>query len=240
MSRKVLKTYLQGELESLITENSSGYQMNRLQWKSYDSDKQYLLMREFFLVYEPVSRHISRESIRRLVHFLNSAEKGNSHIIVENLTWIVDKDSIQITSNSEKGKKQIWVPGTSVQWTPWIKLEWDNPPTPEQWDTSSFEEFFTDDLIHIKVYIQGWCPGDRMDPMGKSKHLVSDLLKDAGVPAVIRPHYPVVRTGDDIIWIPGIRRSKKYTVSQNTKNSVRLTCTLQREYYDIIRKKTGH
>ena len=240
MSRKILKSYLQGELELLITENSSGYQMDRLRWKSYDSDKQYLLMSEFFLVYEPVSHHISRESIRRLVYFLNSAEKGNSHIIVENLTWVVDKDSIQITSKSEKGKKQIWVPGTMVQWMPWIKLEWDNPPTPEQWDTSSFEEFFTDDLIHIKVYIQEWSCGDRMDPMGKSKHLVSDLLKDAGVPAVIRPHYPVVRTDDDIIWIPGIRRSNKYTVSQNTKNCVRMTCTLQREYYDIIRKKTGH
>lgn len=240
MSRKVLETYLQGELESLITENTSGYVMDRLKWKLYDSDTQHLLLSEFFLVYKPADHHVSREAVRRLVHFLNSAEKGNTCQIDDNFTWIVDRESIQITSGITKGNKQIWVPGTTVRWTPWITLEWDYPGTPEPWDKSSFMEFFTDDLIHIKVYIQEWCPGDRMDPMGKSKHLVSDLLKDAGVPAVIRPHYPVVRTDDDIIWIPGIRRSNKYTVSQNTKNCVRLTCTLQKEYYDIIRKKTNY
>ncbi len=240
ISRKVLETYLQKDLDSLVTETSSGIVIDRVRWKSFDYETQVLLLKEFFLIHNPAVSHTSRESIRRLVHFLNTAEKGQIHQMTENLTWVVDHETIHITSGIDKGKNLIWVPGTTVQWTPWITLEWDYPGTPAGWDRSSFEEFFTDDLIHIKVYIQEWSSGDRMDPMGNSKHLVSDLLKDAGVPAVIRSHYPVVRTDKDIIWIPGIRRSDKYTVSQNTKNCVRLRCTLQKEYYDIIRKKSHH
>lgn len=240
ISRKVLEKYLRNELESLIRENSAGYQMDLLRWKSYETETQVLLLSEFFLVCEPLDHHVSRESVRRLVHFLNTAEKGKCYSSNDSLKWIVDTESVQITRGLENGKTQLWLPGTTVQWMPWIRLDWNHPAVPERWDPSSFEEFFTDDLIHIKVYIQEWRQGDRMDPMGRSKHLVSDLLKDAGVPAVIRPYYPVVRTDNDIIWIPGIRRSNKYTVSQNIKDCVRLTCTLQKEYYDIIRKKTGH
>jgi tRNA(Ile)-lysidine synthase len=41
---------------------------------------------------------------------------------------------------------------------------------------------------------------------------VKGLLRDAGIDAASRAGWPVVLAGDEIVWIPGVRRSSAATV----------------------------
>jgi tRNA(Ile)-lysidine synthase len=65
--------------------------------------------------------------------------------------------------------------------------------------------------------------GDRIRPLGMtgSKKL-SDLLIDAKVPRRRRPATPVVRSGEDVVWVAGVRLSEEYKVTAETKTALRL------------------
>ncbi len=67
-------------------------------------------------------------------------------------------------------------------------------------------------------------PGDRMRPLGmEGSRKLSDLLVDAKVPRRDRAATPVVRDGDRIVWLAGVRMSEEYRIGADTARAVRLT-----------------
>jgi tRNA(Ile)-lysidine synthase len=65
--------------------------------------------------------------------------------------------------------------------------------------------------------------GDRMRPHGmRGTRKVSDILIDAKVPVRRRAAVPVVRDGERIVWLVGVRTSEDYRVGPQTKRTVRL------------------
>jgi tRNA(Ile)-lysidine synthase len=67
-------------------------------------------------------------------------------------------------------------------------------------------------------------PGDRMRPLGMDgSRKLSDLLVDAKVPRRDRGATPVVRDGETIVWLAGVRMSEEYRVGAETARAVRLT-----------------
>ena len=67
-------------------------------------------------------------------------------------------------------------------------------------------------------------PGDRMRPLGmKGTRKLSDLLVDAKVPRRDRGRVPVVRSGERIIWLAGVRMSEDFRLGPDSSRAVRLT-----------------
>lgn len=67
-------------------------------------------------------------------------------------------------------------------------------------------------------------PGDRIQPLGmEGSRKVSDVLVDAKVPARHRGLVPVVRDGEDVVWVGGVRLSEKYRLGPGTASVIRLT-----------------
>ena len=63
--------------------------------------------------------------------------------------------------------------------------------------------------------VRTWRAGDRMVPGGERRgesRRVKRLLREAGIEAGIRPGWPVVLSGDEIVWVPGVRRGTAATV----------------------------
>jgi tRNA(Ile)-lysidine synthase len=66
--------------------------------------------------------------------------------------------------------------------------------------------------------------GDRMRPLGmEGTKKLSDLLIDAKVRRERRGLVPVVRDGERIVWLAGVRMSEEYRVGADTARAVRLT-----------------
>jgi tRNA(Ile)-lysidine synthase len=66
-------------------------------------------------------------------------------------------------------------------------------------------------------------PGDRMRPFGMhGTRKVSDILIDAKVPARARGYVPVVRNGERIVWLVGVKTSEDYRIGPHTSRTVRL------------------
>ena len=56
--------------------------------------------------------------------------------------------------------------------------------------------------------VRAWRPGDRMTPEGSTeRRRLNGLFRDAGVDAVRRRGWPVVVAGEEVVWVPGVRRA---------------------------------
>ncbi|MDR1835515.1 MAG: tRNA lysidine(34) synthetase TilS, partial [Fusobacteriaceae bacterium] len=69
--------------------------------------------------------------------------------------------------------------------------------------------------------------GDRLQPLGMSGHKkLKEILIEAKIPADLRDRIPVVtvRTGEkeEILWIPGIKKSETFRWKPETKEGIRL------------------
>jgi tRNA(Ile)-lysidine synthase len=64
----------------------------------------------------------------------------------------------------------------------------------------------------VPLSVRRWLPGDALqEQTGGSRRRVKHLLTNAGVTGHERAGWPVVLAGDDIVWIPGVRRTDAAT-----------------------------
>jgi tRNA(Ile)-lysidine synthase len=66
-------------------------------------------------------------------------------------------------------------------------------------------------LLDGPVRVRAWRAGDRMVANGLSRR-VKRYLSDAGITGELRSRWPVVLKGEEIVWIPGVRRSDAASV----------------------------
>jgi len=63
------------------------------------------------------------------------------------------------------------------------------------------------------IVVRRWRAGDRLAPSrGQSRRRVTRYLSDARIAGSLRNGWPVVVQGEEIVWIPGVRRSDAATV----------------------------
>ena len=72
--------------------------------------------------------------------------------------------------------------------------------------------------------VRAWRPGDRIRPLGMTgSKKVADLMAEKGLPRPRRPEWPVVESGGEIAWVPGIAVSESFRIGADTGEAVLLT-----------------
>ena len=96
---------------------------------------------------------------------------------------------------------------TPMTWDRWVFSSGKKRPATDPWRAS----LPGDDSL----WIRAWQPGDKLT-IRQGDRLVTRKVKyflsDAGISGHIRARWPVVLAGDEIVWIPGVRRSDAATV----------------------------
>lgn len=77
------------------------------------------------------------------------------------------------------------------------------------------------DRLNFPLKIRRWQQGDKFRPLGmKNFKKVSDLLIDLKVPLIRKPGVKVLCSGDDIVWVIGIRIDDRYKITPLTKSAL--------------------
>lgn len=80
------------------------------------------------------------------------------------------------------------------------------------------------DSIGDSLVVDSVRPGDRIRPLGmEGTRKVADIMIDTKVPRRERPLVPVVRDGERIVWVAGVRVSDEVKVTAATRRAFRLT-----------------
>lgn len=80
---------------------------------------------------------------------------------------------------------------------------------------------FDADLLCFPLQIRNRLPGDKIQPLGMDGHKkVKDIFIDEKIPVSLRHEWPILTDQESIIWIPGLKRTERAKVTENTKNVV--------------------
>jgi tRNA(Ile)-lysidine synthase len=87
------------------------------------------------------------------------------------------------------------------------------------------EAYFDEGQLMFPLRIRSRLPGDLMHPYGlNGTKKVQDMFVDAKVPRSRRNSLPLLVNGDgQVLWIPGIRRSRYALVTADTRTTLRFT-----------------
>lgn len=97
------------------------------------------------------------------------------------------------------------------------------PAEPESLDSDAFAALIDADAIGVGLSVGSAVEGERMRPLGmQGSKKVSDLFVDAKIPRRLRGTVPVVRDGDRVVWVAGVRMSEEYKITETTVRAVRL------------------
>jgi len=71
--------------------------------------------------------------------------------------------------------------------------------------------------------VRAWRPGDRMRPLGLGgSRSLQDLFTDRKVPRERRARTPVVVSGGEIAWVPGVATGERFRIGERTRRTARL------------------
>ncbi len=84
--------------------------------------------------------------------------------------------------------------------------------------------YFSPDILGKTLIYRSWIQGDKMTlfGLGNTKK-ISDILKDEKLKPYDKKYYPVLILNDEIIWIPGVKRSNAYRVENKHTDIVMIT-----------------
>jgi tRNA(Ile)-lysidine synthase len=84
------------------------------------------------------------------------------------------------------------------------------------------------DLSH-PLLIRSRHAGDRFRPLGMGGHSIkiSDFMVNEKMPRRARDNWPLVVSGEDIVWVPGYRLAHPFRVRKNTEKIVRLNLVVR-------------
>jgi tRNA(Ile)-lysidine synthase len=83
--------------------------------------------------------------------------------------------------------------------------------------------------VEIPLLIRSRQPGERIKPLGMGGHSIkiSDLMINAHLPVRARRAWPLVVSGHEIAWVPGLRLAHPFRVTNETQVGIRLVLSRQ-------------
>ncbi|NMC53577.1 MAG: tRNA lysidine(34) synthetase TilS [Chloroflexi bacterium] len=101
---------------------------------------------------------------------------------------------------------------------------WSVPGEGSTRPATELEAWFDGDALDLPLLVRARRPGDRMQPfgMGGQSQKLSDLMVNEKIAARLRGRWPLVCAQDQIVWVPGVRRSQWAQVTAKSKRILRL------------------
>jgi tRNA(Ile)-lysidine synthase len=103
-----------------------------------------------------------------------------------------------------------------------ISIREPNFPSAPWHPASRFEAYFDGDLV-AALSVRGWRAGDRIRPLGlNGRRKIHDVFIDKKIPVASRKRWPLVTCDDEVLWIPGIMRSRLALVTGSSRKVLHL------------------
>ncbi|KPL76100.1 hypothetical protein ADN00_12220 [Ornatilinea apprima] len=121
--------------------------------------------------------------------------------------------------------RPLSVPGeVALEGGAYLRSAWRDPGTGSARPASELEAWFDGDALQLPLLVRTRLPGDRLQPfgMGGQSQKLSDLMVNEKIAARLRGRWPLVCTQDQIVWVPGVRRSQCAQVTAKSKRILHL------------------
>lgn len=207
------------------------------------------LLRRAVQVMRPSSRELDYEVIERAVDFLHSPARSGQMEMVENLYILLEPgveglDRVLIAEQAlaagrtppedhwpqlePGGEGLLQVPGRLALSSGWeFESAWvEAPEAFPQFDSvpSIWQAWLDASTLQLPLLVRCPRPGDRFQPLGMDGRSLklSDFWVNEKLPRRARAGWPLVCSGELIVWVPGFRPAHPFRVTGSSKRLVHL------------------
>ena len=92
-------------------------------------------------------------------------------------------------------------------------------------NTDRFQVWLDAAALQLPLIVRARKKGERLQPIGMQGHSikVSDLMINQKIPARARGTWPLVCSGDEIVWVPGCRQSQHASLNPHCRSVIHLS-----------------
>lgn len=152
---------------------------------------------------------LDRRGTQRAVAFTESGKVGRRIQLSGGWELIRSRTHFELraATRAEPGAETVRLLEPPMTWDRWVFARVEPTSSRDAWRVTL--------PIADSLSIRAWRPGDKLT-IRQGQRLVARKVKyflsDAGISGHIRGRWPVVLAGNEIVWIPGVRRSDAATV----------------------------
>jgi tRNA(Ile)-lysidine synthase len=150
---------------------------------------------------------LDRRGTDRIAEFTLSGKVGSRIQLSGGWELSRSRELLELRATRAEHDRDLRRLEAPMAWDRWAFSSAEARPAKDPWKAS----LPRDDSL----WIRAWQPGDKLT-IRRGDRLVTRKVKyflsDAGISGHIRARWPVVLAGDEIVWIPGVRRSDAATV----------------------------
>lgn len=183
------------------------------------------LLRKAIAYHLPSLRDIDFDSIQRGLRFLCDDHRLGQSDLIAGLrlikegevfwlaAWQADLPGAEFPAIQSGAELPIKIPSTLLLEGDWQLQVFEEPETEQAIQCSyhnddPFQAWLDLHELALPLVVRTRKPGDRFQPLGMQGHSlkVSDLMVNLKMPKRVRSSWPLVCSGENIIWIPGCRQ----------------------------------
>ena len=178
-----------------------------------------------------IPKHVPQKIRRQLLQFILNDRTGAHFQISENYECSIDRDTIIFAA-----PLQTWIPveldlSKEVFISEIGSIDLKTGPSLDNYaGITNDTAYFPTKLLETPLILRPWQDGDIIKSFGYEKNQkVSDILTKAKIPVRHRKIYPVLSANEEILWIPGVKRTAKYKLSAGNKEIIIVNFRLNQE-----------
>ncbi len=160
------------------------------------------------------------ESVNGLAH----KNKAQCRVSLPNgLTVLKIYDKLIFTKEQQENKEDfcyfLEVPGVFCLEKLGCSISLEEEPNDNlyDWNTSSKTAFLDAERLVYPLKIRNFKAGDRFVPLGMKGHRkLKDLFIDLKIPSSARSRIPILTSGNEIVWVCGLRVDERYRVREDS------------------------
>ncbi|RPI86872.1 MAG: tRNA lysidine(34) synthetase TilS [Chloroflexi bacterium] len=238
---EIIEKYVQKVYErTVVTEVEGAVGLQYEFIRAEDVPVQRHLLRKAIAALRPGLRDINFEAIERFVSFLQNPPRSGQTDLTAGLRLVFEGDKVWVADWNADLPTGGWpsIPKTPIEFIPPTTVElgdgWvlaASEPTRiedfnDRYDRNQdpFTAWIDPTKIQLPLMLRRRMAGDRYRPLGMEGNSLklSDLMINHKLPKRARESWPIVCSGDEVVWVPGIRPGHAARLDNHTAEVVQL------------------
>jgi tRNA(Ile)-lysidine synthase len=237
---QVLESVIEKVWKICVISQGSGYViLDTNPFKKHPIGVQRGLFRKAINLLRPGLRDVDFNCIERAMAFLLSPTQTGQIDLIAGLCLFIENGQLILADWEADLPLRDWpqvvdekpaileIPGKTGLSDDWLIItelvsDLDSARIQAMENDDPFQAWISMDCVQKPFQVRSRQPGDRIQPLGMDGHSVklSEYMINVKIPRRAREGWPLVTTGEEIVWAPGIALSHPYRLTASTRQAI--------------------
>ncbi|MBL8046677.1 MAG: tRNA lysidine(34) synthetase TilS, partial [Anaerolineales bacterium] len=235
----VAQEYVEQQWRTYAQATEENVQFELIRWRAFSWPLQRALLRRAIQHLRPSLRDIDFTPLDAAVRWSRAANSGGQCDVADGLCLYINYNAVILREWETDWPASAAVPQLATDGTLVAGWEFRAAPLPS-WNLAElasnnnpWRTFVDADKLSAPLTLRARREGDRIQPLGQTGHIkLSDLFINRKIEANLRANWPLVVSGEAMVWAPGLHLAEPFKVTEQTQQVLAL------EFHESVKRET--